>query len=133
MVPSAPVCQLCPRPLSAQTQTLLAEQKLHPQQAVCFNKTWMQELQTEEHENDMFSLLKSADYRPIARKGERVAFDGTSANRRAPDVDETGKPCVADAVKGRTRLEIYDNIQLNPARIELRPTWVALERQQQHL
>ena len=118
---------------NTQTQTLLAEQKLHPQQAVCFNRTWMQELQTEEHENDMFSLLKSADYRPIARKGERVAFDGTSANRRAPDVDETGKPCVADAVKGRTRLEIYDNIQLNPARIELRPTWVALERQQQHL
>ena len=118
---------------NAQAQTLLAEQKLHPQQAVCFNKTWVQELQTEGHENDMFSLLKSADYRPIARKGERVAFDGTSASRRAPDVDETGKPCVADAVKGRTRLEIYDNIQLNPARTELRPTWVALERQQQHL
>ena len=47
---------------------------------------------------------------------------------QAAEVDEVGKPMVADPVPERTREAIYRNRKLNQSRELPRPTWVCLER-----
>ena len=52
---------------------------------------------------------------------------------QAAEVDEVGKPMVADPVPERTRDAIYRNRKLNQSRELPRPTWVCLERNVSHV
>ncbi|EKX31458.1 hypothetical protein GUITHDRAFT_122354 [Guillardia theta CCMP2712] len=97
-------------------------------------KTWQNEVKREYHESEMFSAMSSqstSGFR-IARRTDRKSWDGGSANSRAPEEEEVGKPMVRTPEVTKTRQHVHEDLNLNPSFSAPRPTWVCLERHKQH-
>ena len=66
-------------------------------------RTWTHHIRYEPQNNEMFSVMSAPNYRRKALKGERRTWDGASATFQVAEVDEVGKPMVADPIPSRTR------------------------------